>query len=260
MSRKMGTKTARALFFYKIDSEKDQTYFCTLCNEVKSGKKRSNLVGHLLAMHRKEHDEKVLEQISSDTAREMQIQLLQCMVEKVTLNGRPFASLNDSGYVKSIKDKLDFLARRGLEIKLQDKKYTQIKAYISSTANKIKEKIKAETNDRHVSLMLDIATKNHKSILGINVRYIIGVKITERTIGMIPLTERHTSRNLAIEVKKCLDKFEITLKQVKSITTDNAANVVAIVDFLDEAMFFAIEEEAEVEAAAGAASFTSNVE
>lgn len=173
------------------------------------------------------HDDYVTEEIGSITIREMQLKVLQCMVEKVTVNGRPFSSLNDSGYVKTIEDKLNCLAKHGLEINLRDKKYTQIKAYISGTANKIKEKITAEANDRHVSLMLDIATKNHKSILGINLRYIIDGKIIERCIGMMPLTERHhTSRNIAIEVKKCLDKFEISLKRVKSVTTDNAANVV----------------------------------
>lgn len=165
------------------------------------------------------------------------------MVEKVTLNGRPFSSLNDSGYVKSIEDKLDVLTKAGLEIKLRDKKYSQIKKYISDAADKIKLKIKAEAHDRHVSLMIDVATKNHKSILGINLRYIIDDKIIERCIGMIHLTERHTSLNLAIEVKRCLDKFGITLKQINSITTDNAGNVVAVVDYLDEETLYAIEEE-----------------
>ncbi|XP_055306517.1 uncharacterized protein LOC129570818, partial [Sitodiplosis mosellana] len=62
---------------------------------------------------------------------------------------------------------------------------------------------------------------------------------------MIQLLESHTSKNLAIEVKRCLDKFGITLKQVKSITTDNAANVVGIVDHLDEEVLCAIGEDTE---------------
>lgn len=107
-----------------------------------------------------------------------------------------------------------------------------------------REKISVKSHLKKISLMLDIATKNHKAILGINLRYIIDGKIIERCIGMIPLTERHTSRNLAIKVKQCIDKFGITLKQLSSITTDNAGNVVAIVDYLDEETLYAIEEEA----------------
>lgn len=93
--------------------------------------------------------------------------------------------------------------------------------------------------------MLDIATKNHKAILGINIRYIIDGKVIERCIGMIALIERHTSANIAIEVKKCIDKFGISLKQVKSITTDNAANVIGIVDHLNDKTLCTIEEEEE---------------
>lgn len=44
-------------------------------------------------------------------------------------------------------------------------------------------------------------------------------------------------------MKKCIDKFGITLNQLKSITTDNAGNVIGIVDYLDEETLYAIEEE-----------------
>lgn len=237
-------KSSRALAFFDIVSEENQTYKCKRCNKNKSGKKKSNLVSHLQTCHKDIYDEHILN-TDPIAAEDMQIKLLQCMVEKVTLNGRPFASLNDSGYVKSIEDKLEVLTKAGFEIKLRDKKYLQIKKYISDTANKITQKIKAEANDRHISLMLDIASKNHKSILGINLRYIIDDTIKERCIGMIELTERHTSLNLAIEVKRCIDKFGITLKQINSITTDNAGNVVGIVDYLDEETLHATEEEQE---------------
>lgn len=239
----MSSKNARALEFFDLVSKEQGIYKCKLCNKDKSGKKKSNLVQHLSTAHKKEHDGYVLGEIDSIAAEELQLKLLQCMVEKVTVNGRPFASLNDSGYVKSIEDKLDILAKAGFEIKLRDKKYVQIKKYISDISNKIRQKIKDEANGRHCSLMLDVATKNHKSILGINLRYIIDDKILERCIGMIQLCDRHTSKNLAIEVKKCIDRFGITLSLVKSITTDNAGNVIGIVDFLDEEMLYSIEEE-----------------
>lgn len=246
----MSTKNGRALAFYEIVSIEEELYRCKLCVNKKkplSGKKKSNLVAHLRNEHKEVHDEHVLGQKNSANAEELQLKLLQCMVEKVTINGRPFASLNDSGYIKSIDDKLDICAKNGFDINLRDKKYIQVKKCISDTANKITEKIKAEASGRSVSLMLDTATKNHKSILGINLRYIIDGKIIERCIGMIPLEERHTSRNLAIEVKKCIEKFGIKIKQVKSITTDNAGNVVAVVDYLDEELLCAIEEEEKAE-------------
>lgn len=240
----MSTKNERALAFFKIISEEEKTYTCKLCNEVKIGNKKSNLVQHLQLRHKDVYTEEVFQQIDPNSAKEMQLKLLQCMVEKVTINGRPIASLNDSGYLKSIDDKLRVLAKVGFGIHLRDKKYTQIKKYISDTTSKITERVKTEAAGKRISLMLDIATKNHKSILGINLRYIIDGSITERCIGMIPLEERHTSRNLAIEIKKCLDKFGITVQQIYSITTDNARNVVGVVDNLDEEILCAAEEEA----------------
>lgn len=63
---------------------------------------------------------------------------------------------------------------------------------------------------------------------------------------MIALDEQHTSKNLAIEVKKCIEKFEIALKQMRSFITDKAGNVVGIVDCLvDDDKLYAIEEEEE---------------
>lgn len=206
-------------------------------------KKKSNLVQHLLMKHKEEYEEHIANQIDPIAAQEMQLKLLQCMVEKVTINGRPFASLNDSGYIKSIDDKLNALAKAGFGIKLNDKKYAQVKKLISETTNKIREFIKEEAKQQLISLMLDIATKNNKSILGINLRYIIDGKMVERCIGMIPLDEQHTSKNIAIQLKKCIDKFGLALQQVKSITTDNARNVIGVVDYLDEAMLSTIEEE-----------------
>lgn len=173
----MSSKISRALSFFDIIPEEKEHYNCKLCNTKKKWQKKANLVQHLFACHRKEHDEHILEQVDPIAAEEMQLKLLQCMVEKVTINGRPFASLNDSGYVKSIEDKLNVLEKTGCEIKLRDKKYSQIKKYISDTSNKICEKIKAEVSGRYASLMLDVATKNHKAILGINIRYIIDDKL-----------------------------------------------------------------------------------
>lgn len=135
------------------------------------------------------------------------------------------------------------LKEAGFEIRLSDKKYSEIKKYISKTANRIADKIKSEVNGRHISLMLDVATKNHKSILGINIRYIIDREIKERCIGMIPLYERHTAANLAIETKKCVNKFQIDLRQIKSITTDNAGNAIGIIDHLEETIYSTEEDE-----------------
>lgn len=236
-------KVERALQFYEVISTEEHKFKCVLCQQVKIGKKRSNLVSHLYCSHRTEHDTHVMQQIDPLIAEQMQLKIIQCMVEQVTINGRTFSSLSDSGYVKLQEDKIKQLKGTRFEIHMNDKKYTQVKEYIGKTAKKIQEKIKAEADGQHASLMLDVASKNRNSVLGINVRYIINGRIIERCIGMVNLTERHTAKYLAIETKKCLDKYGIDLKYVKSITTDNGANVVIIVNELHEDIIKSFEED-----------------
>lgn len=239
MSDETTTKKALKLFEYQSKN----IYKCTVCNKNYNGAKPSNLLQHLRGQHKNVYEQEVESKIDPITAEKMQMELLQCMTEKVTINGRPFSSLNDSGYVKSIKATLNLLRDNGFGINLGDRKYSQIKECIANTANQIIDAIKSEINGRPVSLMLDTATKNHNSIFGVSVRYMVDGKIVQRCIGMTALTDRHTSANLAMATKKCADKFGIGLKQIKSITTDNAYNVVAIIDYIDEETLAAFEED-----------------
>lgn len=226
----------KALQYYDVvQINNKERYVCHFCNNDFSGKQRSNLVVHLRSIHSPEYKMYIEpESVDPTEIAIKHLKKIQCYTEIVTINGRPFSTLSLSGFVKSQQDDLDELKRNGYTINLKAKKYTEIKKYISETAAQVRSYIQNEAKGLMVSLMLDTATKNRESILGIYARYILNDKIEERCIGMLPLYLKHSAINLANTTIDCAAKFGIHQKQIATITTDNASNVVAIVDHMDD--------------------------
>jgi hypothetical protein len=82
--------------------------------------------------------------------------------------------------------------------------------------------------------MVDIASKNHKSLLGISIQYVLNDVIVVRSIGMVQLNSSHTARYILQAMNNCLNLYGITHQQVISITTDNAANMILMTKLFDE--------------------------
>lgn len=153
-------------------------------------------------------------------------------VEMVTINGRPFACLNDSGFLKIIDPLLNFI-----EKKHGNKIYVTkdiIKVQMQKICDRIRQYIQNETKDSLVSVMIDTATKSARAILGVNIQYIIDGRLVVRTLKMLHLTESHTGKYLARAVVDTLKEFNISVRQIYSQTTDNAANVLLSTKLLDE--------------------------
>lgn len=226
------TNTPHYRDFFEEVPNKPKKYSCRICKKELSGIKATNLCQHVKNVHTREYNE----HMSKFDKKELDVKKLekiQQYTEIVAINGRAFKYLSDSGFVKSQCNDLAELKKHGVGINLNDTKYTAVKDYISKTALSIKNHIKDETNGVLVSMMLDIATKHYERFLGIDIRFISNGDVTERTIGMVPLIQRHTAEYLANETTKCAEQFGITTKQISSLTTDNGANVIAIVDHFD---------------------------
>lgn len=158
---------------------------------------------------------------------------IQSFCEIIAVDGRPFAWLLGTGFMHSQEDDLNELASAGFGISL-DKNFTELKSYIKKIATEIREKIKNELKGRFVSLMLDIATKNHKSVFGISIQFVQNDEIEIRTLGLIVLHKSHTAKYIVDMLLKCLEQFGIEIDHVITITTDNAANMLAMIDQFDE--------------------------
>lgn len=91
-----------------------------------------------------------------------------------------------------------------------------------------------EVNDKFLSMMLDITTKNGRAILGISLQFISNGEKIIRSVAMTELEERHVAEYLKLKVEECLEKYEIEKIQLVAIATDNGTNMVSMVEKLNE--------------------------
>lgn len=217
-------------------------FFCLIesCKkEVLTSKsnKSSNLKRHLEKNHAELYEKTLFGLAEYEVQR---LKLLQACVELVTINGRPLIALEDSGFQKSIAFQLNHLAQHGCKLLVSR---STIKPYIERTAVSLREKLKAELKNRTLSIMTDIVTKNHRGILGINAQYYSEGKIHLRTLGMVQMHVRHNAENIRDLIVECLRSYAISMDQVYSYTSDNAANMIASHDRMRIAAIDSTEEE-----------------
>lgn len=92
----------------------------------------------------------------------------------------------------------------------------------------ISRKIKGKV----LSLKMDSATRNERSVLGINIQLIVDGKIEIYTLSIREMQTSQTAQNLKDHLQEVLNEFGITKKQIFSITTDNGRNMLKSVDLL----------------------------
>lgn len=244
--RMEGTITASSLKYFSIvnsDEEKEQveigangetnskenkkTHICSFCKQKLNGLKEWNLVSHLKSCRRD-----IFIEISMDKNESIpvkRLKLLQSCTEIVSINGRPFAFLHDSGFESVVKKELNDLRNGNHPLDLSDVNLTVVKEHLSQTANKVRNHIELEVKNRPLSLLCDIVTKHNRSMLGVSVQYTMRGALNVRSIGLIELIESHTGKYLAEVIIQRLALFGIHLKQIISITTDNGKNILKMV-------------------------------
>lgn len=209
-----------------VSSPRKKTHICNLCKSECNGSSKWNLAAHLAHCHHEIYS-KISEK--QDSLPIKRLKVLQNCTETVSVNGRPFEWLHDSGYRKQIQGTLDELAAANLALNLSDHNLTVVKEHLSKMAKNVREKIKAEVKDRPLSLLVDIGTKNKRSILGVSLQYLLVGEVKVRSIGFIELLDRHTGIYLANVIIKRLEELNIKLIQIFSMTTDNGKNVLKLV-------------------------------
>lgn len=206
---------------------KNKTHICDLCGQQLNGKKEWNLSAHLSSCH-----PNVYFGITADKKEPIavkRLKLLQNCTEIVSVNGRTFSHLQDSGFKSIIQKSLKELDDAKQSLNLSDHNMTVVKDHLSNTAEKLRKYIQNEVKDRPLSLLCDIVTKHNRSILGVSLQYSIDGQLKIRSIGMIELLQSHTGKYLAETIIERLGVFGISLKQILTITTDNGKNVLKMI-------------------------------
>lgn len=225
-NRNQNTLTEKAFKYFKritfeeklSDLSNKKTHICNVCHTHLNGSKESNLAGHLEKSHPNIYAEFVGER---DSIAVQRLKLLQQLVEIVTINGRSFSHLTDSGFKSIIAEKLQRLSTAGCPLNLGDSNLPEIKQHLHKTAEKIKEKIKNEAKNRSLSLIVDLGTARNRSICSFTIQYTLDGERKIRSVGMKELLQAHTGLYIAEVIEKRLLEFGITFEQIISITTDN---------------------------------------
>lgn len=220
------------IFTYNPNTKKSTCQIVTeekKCGISLTGCRPFNLKRHISSVH-KDFNLKDLE-INHPRTCITKTSILNACSELISINGRPYSILEDSGFKFFLGCALSILEgdSRKTTINIQN-----VQSHMSIIKEKMIKKIISETKNNLVSGMIDTATKNRKSILGLNIQYSLNGVTTVRTLGMKHLTRSHTGEYLAESVKEVLASFEISPKQLYSMTTDNARNMLLSQSILDE--------------------------
>ncbi|XP_048884971.1 uncharacterized protein LOC125750773 [Brienomyrus brachyistius] len=148
--------------------------------------------------------------------------LREACVELITVNGRPFSLMDDSGFRKIIDPLLEAIDKTVII------NSETVRTMVSEVAERDREKLRNGLKDKLLMLKVDIASYKNRSVLGINVQYTEGEHIILLTLAVRELHEKHTDRYLSAVVREVLKMYAIDLKQVYSITIDDGGTLLDV--------------------------------
>lgn len=162
------SQSDKALPYFGLVDETKRKYCCKIggCGKSISGKNAANLVSHIKHSHPRIYSEKINPITVDPKSIELKrLELAQACTEIVTVNGRPFNYLVDSGFQLAIDAQLRQLENSGRVLALHLNKFAELKEYIVKSGKRIFEKIRIEASDKLISVMVDVGSKNGHSIL-----------------------------------------------------------------------------------------------
>lgn len=234
--QKLFAKTVKYFERLNPDDDTNPKFKCLIesCNKNYCAKHQTNIIKHVRRMHANFFASNIQVQKEKLSLPQKRLKFIQNSVEVVTINGRSFKHLDDSGHKKLVEEKMNELIATGYGEGLGGPHFTAIKENIAYLAKEVKTKIKEEVKDRYVSLMIDFATKHRRSIMGVSLQYVHNGKIEIRTIGMLQMHSSSTSANALNVLSELLNSYGIEKTRVVSVTTDNASNLSLMVKLLNE--------------------------
>lgn len=143
--------------------------------------------------------------------------ILDCAVEMVTVNGRPFTSIDDSGFQRLIEPILNAVPsaeRRAVNRRT-------VRDLIHKKSKKFITELSRLFDCRLLPLKLDCASRKSRRFLGINTQVLrisdSGPFIEVYSLGCVEVLDSSSGWNLKQILKNVLDKFGIDFYQVSNI-------------------------------------------
>lgn len=107
---------------------------------------------------------------------------------------------------------------------------------LKGSVKEVKNYIREELKNKFVYLKIDTASRMGRSFLAVNVQYysVLINKIIIRTLAVIELFASHTAQHIFHKINSVLSDYCINITKVISITSDNAANMLAVIKQLQD--------------------------
>lgn len=243
ISRKILSAIDCFKFIENINSCEDNAgmYVCCIQGCTKSYLDKSAASRHLRKKHveiytnihelKKSVGQKSLPNVSKLNIIMDRNELVNACVDLITRHSLPLSFVEFPAFRKILDPYIAALKEQNIRLSIDRE---SIKDHIAHKANVVKQTIMHEVKHKMICLMIDIASRYNRSILGINIRFVCYGKVCVRTIGMHVLLSSHTAAYIVSMVKQNLLEFQINLEQILSVTTDNGRNIIKSVTLLDE--------------------------
>lgn len=186
-------------FFEYDDSLKKSQ--CKLCKKKVTGHHRGNLIRHLHSFisetgahqallnnesFERLRSEKISDRLrGSNNTKDDVNSIINACVALVTINARPFSMLDDSGFQQIINLALGDASQEVINSR-------NIPKYISKAAEQMREHIREEIDGKMVSIKIDGVTRQGRSIMGVNIQFVMNGEIQVRTLAMKTIEQAHT--------------------------------------------------------------------
>lgn len=235
-----------AEFFIQCFNKKiicgEQKLVCKFCSEIeKNYAAKSSAIRHLKTSHSETYNnikQKKIQKEECETPKEIELRvkvnvsdIWDCVIELVAFNSLSLNSLESPVFQKIIKPYAVALEMKGIRLHVTAE---TAKRKIEERATAIQQRIKDETKNKFVCLMIDIASRHNRSVLGVNVGFVLNDAIAVRTISMHTLRISHTANEIFQIIKLKLKKFDIEMNKIIAFTTDNGRNLTKTAALFDE--------------------------
>lgn len=217
-------------------------YSCGIAGCQSKYAEKSSAIRHLRTIHKEIHNtignNKVEESIQTNKSQylfDLRVKvnpddILGACAELITVHGLPISAVEYPAFKRILNPYVIALNMKGIKLSINK---NSIKDHIKSSSNKIKQIIKTETKNKMVSLMIDIASRYNRSVLGVSISYVHNSQICIRTIGLHVLMASHTAVYIKDILIQILQEYGIRLAQILSVTSDNGKNIVKAIALLD---------------------------
>lgn len=229
--------------FNEVIENGKTSYVCQVNNCSNTYQSASASIRHVRIHHKEFHN--TIQQNNLDTSIDTDlnkmmeirvkvnpVEIWNACIDLVTVNALPLSFVEFPAFKTILQPYIISLRRQGVELVITRK---NIKQKIEERAQSIKNIISSEVKNKMCSVMIDIASRYNRSILGVSISYFFNRKVRIRTIAMHVLKSAHTAEQIKDMIIKNLREYNIRLEQVLAVTSDNGKNMLKSIALINEA-------------------------